>query len=534
MTNRNFVILHVVLFLCVAQVSTSPWPFLMLTVAQLVYVPIVLRFIVTKKDWLTKCFPFIAIPAYLAVALLQIIPTSKWTILLATLYLLFTIVIALYGLSRFFNRGFTNIEEFSIDIGLIFLSIGGAWYFAYVVGIDTGFSPLITWLTAIHFHYSSFLLPIFVGLLGRLYKPAKYSFVCTILMIAPMVVAIGITFSRWLELLSVVFYIIGLSGLLSIAWKVSFTNKLQKWLLRISFSTLGGTIIFSLLYALGNGFGLTAVGINFMLHFHGLLNCLCFALVGIIGWSLTIPVPSFEVPQFPISSIHGKWVVGEKVLHDKVTHKQQGLVDDMQVYGYPTLPTRIIDFYENTIDYRLIASVKWRRWFKPFAFLYILVSRKTQQINLPFHDGKVEMTGDILTLQAELDGRDHVRAWVRKIGEDTVFVALYSQHKTADRTYMNIALPLPFTTMTGILELNQIGDQLQLTSKKTSSTASDAGIYLSFQNNQLFKLPIDESFIVREMADGTLRAQHKMWIFTWPFLTIEYWIEPRIDCPETC
>ncbi len=529
MLNRNFLMLHVVLFLCVAYFSVNPWPSLMLTAAQLVYVPIALRLIVKKDDWFTKCYPFIFFPAYVAVVLLQLTTSPKWEILFASVYLFFTVIVALYGLSRFFNRGFTHMEEFSVDMGLMYLSLGGAWFFAYVVGIDTGFSPLITWLTAIHFHYSSFLLPLFIGLLGMIYKPTKYSIISSLLIVAPMIVAIGITFSRWLELLSVLLYIIGLGGLIIMAWKAPFANKLQQWLIRVSFSALGVTIIFSLLYALGNGFGLTSVGIDFMLRFHGLLNCVLFALFGIIGWTIAIPSPSFAMPRFSMSAIRGKWVVGEQVLNQIVKNKHRGLVDDMRVYGHPSLSPRIIDFYENTTDYRLVARVKWQKWFKPFAFLYTLASKKTQQINLPFHDDKVEMTGDILALQDGVDGRNHVRAWVRKIGEDTVFVALYSQHATAQRTYMNIALPLPFATMTGILELNQIGDQLQLTSQKTGATNSDAGIYLTFRKNQLFKLPIDENFLVREEPDGTLSAKHQMWIFTWSFLTIDYWIERKKD-----
>ena len=120
-----------------------------------------------------------------------------------------------------------------------------------------------------------------------------------------------------------------------------------------------------------------------------------------------------------------------------------------------TLSPSVIDFYENTVDYRLFATVKWHTWFKPFAFLYTFVSRKTGQINLPLHSRKVEMTGDIYAIPEDLDGRDNVRVWMRKIVDDTAFVALYSTHKKNGRSYMNIALPLPFSSMIGILELNQ-------------------------------------------------------------------------------
>ena len=524
MSNRNFAFIHVGLFLLATICSDNPWPFLMLTIAQLIYVPIALRIIVVKKDWFAKLYKYFATLAYLAIVLLEITSAAKWDVLFAAVYLLFTIVIALYGFSRFFSRGFTSLEEFSIDVGLVYLSLGGAWFFAYIASIDTGFSPLITWLTAIHFHYSAFLLPIFVGLLGRLYKPASYQVFCSMILVAPLIVAIGITFSRWIELLSVLLYIISLSGLISMAWKTPFVRALQKWLVRISFGALGVTIIFSLMYALSNGFGLTSVNIDFMLRFHGVLNCVLFALFGVVGWSLTVPASSFAMPSFPVSQIRGQWMIGEKVLDNKVNKNHPGLVDDMHVYKLATVSPRIIDFYENTTDYRLFATVQWRRWFRPFAFLYTLVSRKTQQINLPFHGREIEMTGDVLALRAGVDGRNHVRAWLRKVDEVTAFVALYSEHTDEGRTYMNIALPLPFATMTGILELNGVDNGLQLTSKKISSPDSDAGIYLSYKANHLFKLPIEEDFIVRELEGGTLRAQHDMWIFSIPFLTINYQI----------
>jgi len=86
---------------------------------------------------------------------------------------------------------------------------------------------------------------------------------------------------------------------------------------------------------------------------------------------------------------------------------------------------------------------------------------------------------------------------------------------------MNIALPLPFSTMTGVLELRENGGDLQLTSRKTDPS-SDAGIYLTSKLGRYFKLPLEENFVVREVADGSMTAKHEMWIFSIPFLTIEY------------
>ena len=48
------------------------------------------------------------------------------------------------------------------------------------------------------------------------------------ILVSPMIVAIGITFSRWIELLSVVLYIISLSGFIFMAWKTPFVSCVTK------------------------------------------------------------------------------------------------------------------------------------------------------------------------------------------------------------------------------------------------------------------------------------------------------------------
>lgn len=517
---RNFVLIHFLLFMIIAVFSKDQWPYLLLTIAQIVYVPIALRFVMKRGDWFSRFYYYFAIPAYISIAIIQLF-SPEWSVLPAIIYLAFTVIIALYGLSRFLHRGFTNIEEFSIDLGMMYIALGGGWYFAYVANINTGFTPLITWLTGIHFHYSAFLLPVFIGLLGRLHKPSSFPVFSILLLAAPMVVAIGITFSRWIELFSVLLYIVGLAGMIAIAWRTTFANRVQKYLVVTSFTSLGLTILFSLLYVLGNGFGLTSITIDFMLRFHGVLNCIVFALFGIAGWLLTVPASNFRDPTFPISEVKGKQRVDQ--LGAAGTHR--GIVDDMKRYGINKVSPRIIDFYENTIDYRLFATVHWHNWFTPFAFLYSFISRKTEQINLPLHRNEVEMTGDVITVEPDLDGRSDVRAWIRKVNGSYAFIALYSFHRSiTDEEYMNIALPLPFSTMTGVLELIEQGDDLQLTSKKTDLT-SDAGIFLTSKLGKYFKLPLEENFVVREGADGSMTAKHEMWIFSLPFLTIDYRIQ---------
>lgn len=521
---RNFVFIHLLLFVVAITFSPSPWPYVLLSVAQLVYIPILLKLVCTKRDWFWRLYPYFAIPAMVAV-LLEQISSTRWEALFAAIYLLFTLFVASYGVSRFLRRGFTNLEEFAIDLGLIYLAMGGGWYFAFIAGINLGFSPLLTWLTAIHFHYSAFLLPIFIGLLGRLHSSSLYRSSAAALLISPMVVAVGITFSRWIEMGSVLLYIYGLGGVIWIVWRHALFKGVQKWLVGMSFTILAVTITFSMLYVLSNGFGLFSITIDFMLRFHGVLNCVAFALLGLIGWSIHIPPPRFNPPSFPVSQIHGRQVA------NKIGRvgKHSGLSDDLQAYGFELtqLSPLIVDFYENTTNFRLRASVNWHLWFRPFAFFYSFISKWMQQINLPLRTKEVELTGNIYTIHEGVDGRENVRAWERKVGDQTIFTALYSQHQSNGKMYMNIALPLPFTTMTGILELHAVGEDLQLTSKRTYPV-SDAGVYMSIGRKELFKLPLQETFYIQDMNNGELQAKHHMWIFSVPFLSIDYLIE-RFD-----
>ncbi|WP_194840831.1 YndJ family protein [Filobacillus milosensis] len=509
-TLHRIALLNLIVLGAIAWLSPHEWYFLLLTVAQLVYVPFLLGSFL-KKDELAK----LSSAAFLAVIILQLTGDTRFDGLLAAIYFFFTIVIAFHGVKRFLNRGFTHLEEFMIDIGMVYLAVGGMWFFAYEAGINTGFSPMLKWLTAIHFHYSAFMLPIIVGLLGRIDQLRGYRVLATIIIVSPIIVALGITFSTTLELVSVLVYIVAIYGLILLSFRTKYTSAWQKWFMRLAFLALGMTILFSLAYAYGNWSGSYHISITFMLKFHGLMNAVIFGVSGVMVATAFLPPTKFQKPNFPVSKLRGKARVGEGFLKGKVDYKQsvQGLVDDMTIYQLDFART-IKDFYENTGNYRLFAEVNWRHWFLPFAMVYRLFSRVSQQINLPISKQQVEMTGDIYSLKKDLDSRDRVRAWVRKINHDTTFVALYSEHQESDKTYMNIALPLPGATMTGILALSKEDESLILSSR-------EQGIYLGFRD-YLMKLPLHEKFKVREIADGRLIAEHRMWLFNLPFLTIDY------------
>lgn len=525
MPTRNFFIIQLLVLLVVLAFAAERWPAVLLLVAQLVYVPVLFREIVVKSSVFARLFPWVAIPAFMAVSVMVVFP-SGWDGLLSLVYLLFTLFVALYGVERFIHRGFTHIEEFTIDCGLVFLFVGGLWFSAFHFGIDTGFSPLITWLTAIHFHYSSFLMLIFVGLLGRVRKTKRYAILASALIILPWIMAAGITLSRWIEIVGVMVYIVTIGSLIVYSTRTRYANGVQGLLVNLSFGAIGLTIIFALLYILSNGFGMNIVTISWMLVFHGVTNAGVFGILGLLGWSVAIPPAQFATPTFPLSPIRKKYLAAER------SAAKVGLVDDLSVYLPPSargdVGGTIVDFYERTADYRLYAVVQWKRWFLPLAFVYKGFSCLFEQINLPLSRKEVEMTGEILSVDEGVDGRDDVRAWIRRAGEEQIFAALYSSHSDGVRTYMNIALPLPFTSMHGILALDLVDDEaLRLTSVRDGGRLGDAGIYLAFGQSIRFRLPLAETFIVTEAGETELQATHRMAICGLPFLQINYQIEKR-------
>lgn len=481
---------------------------LMLTVAQLVFVPAMLKMVVS----LNKIGDSILVVMMLAVTMLHWWPDGGIAITLALVYVCYTAFVALQGVKRFLQRGFTNIAEIAIDVGLIYLFVGGLWFFAFIANIDTGFTPIITWLTGIHFHYSAFLLATSIGLLGRLHQSKWFTASVLILLAGPMLVAIGITFSKIVEIVSVVLYIFAIYSLFILSIKTKLP-RMQGLLLRISYGAICVTILWSLLYAFGNLIGTSIVGIPDMLKFHGFFNCALFGGFGVLAWAIAVPRSTQQPYTFPVSKIRGKLT--------ETNGEHPGLVDALSDYvDTVKLPQAISHFYEHTNEYTLTASIQWHTWFKPFAFIYQGVSRWMQQLNLPLSRKPIEMTGNILKVDEQLDGRMAPRAWIRKIGKQTTFVAIYSQHTNAQTTYMNIALPLLFSTMIGVLYLYEEDGKLHL----TSAHDGDAGTFLAI-HHFVFKLPLHEHFTLTASSETSLSAIHKMRILGLPFLKIDYHIE---------
>ncbi|WP_026690301.1 YndJ family protein [Alteribacter aurantiacus] len=481
-------------------------------------------------------YPF----AFVAMIALSI-EIGMWAALLAVVWAFFTLLVAINGGLHLIRKGVSAPEEAVMDAGQMFLFAGGIWFVLARAGAADWmpYSTMTVDLTAIHYHYSAFILPLFAGLFGRWYvnqkqltTPSMMSFTVLALglIIGSPLVAIGIAQGPPLEFVMVVFYVVFIFWLC--IWVLLNTVRiggLAGLLAAVATASLLFTMSYTTLHGAAIHLNIQLVPTGEMLRYHGAVNAFVFSVLGTTAWLLVKPRPRYDEQAFPISHLRAKGYVGPNVATNHhwtaVGKKAEGLLANWEAYernGFS--PSRVSssvkDFYVHTTTYTLSSNVQWR-W-KWMSALVRPVTTRMGQINLP-PTGHATMEGDILAIDEKKDERPDVRAWIRynKETNDPIFSAFYSSHKSRHVTYMNIALPFPKGVMTGVLRPdNDHNDGLYLTSKKNNGVLGDEGIYFTLKNITV-KLPLNEVFHVRE-EDGRLQATHTMTVFGLRFLTICY------------
>lgn len=546
---------------------------LLLLFAILLMTPLVLGVIITPDRYgnHSSIYRIVVIsqPFAAGLAIISfIMPTGILASLPALGWLLFTGLIALFGLVRLLPRGRSRIDEVCIDFGLLYLPIGGLWLVLSRAGFNPlGFGHLIVLLTAIHFHYISLTALVMAGLIGRRLSQTYgfawriYSLMARCLIVSPILVAIGITFSLTLEVLGAVLLamsIITLTGLnLLLIIPKTRHSFFVKTLHLISSSTILLTMTLAALYALGRFTSFWTVTIPYMVQIHGLGNALGFGLCGLLAYRWSFPKSALPAPGIPFSKLSSRGRIGPHFFHhlgavELNRNGPTGLVDSLDEYHRPDFatdqaPPSIRAFYETTNQFSLFVHPDWKPIFRLPAQIYKYFSAKLEQMNLPLHSESKEdlIESYIFPINDDLDGRTNVRAWVRVYNRTgkAVYVAAYANHSDNKQTYMNIAFPLPFGNLTSILHLESLNSPeghkgIVLTSLSSSDWVGDEGVY--FVNKLLpIRIPINETIRVW-VGDGLepnspsfltlpshIQARHDMWLFGIQFLTLHYFISPN-------
>ncbi|MED1945152.1 MULTISPECIES: YndJ family transporter [Brevibacillus] len=209
---------------------------------------------------------------------------------LALGWLLFTFLLGIYGLTVIVNRK-GRTEEIAIGAGLVYFFIGGIWFTLYQYQFDLfQAKPTTHALSSVHFHFSSAIVPIFIGLLGRVMtKKSWYPWVVAVDIIGPILIAVGIIFSKPIEYIGVTLFACNIAiyttYLLGYLRNGSVQNK-SSFFLVLSCMAFYTIVIVSICYPLlKNMFSLT---IHDFIPIYGSLHAFGFVLCGLIGWGYMI------------------------------------------------------------------------------------------------------------------------------------------------------------------------------------------------------------------------------------------------------
>src|ERR1043165_6764878 len=215
---------------------------------------------------------------------------------LAAVWFVFSGIVALFGVTRLVSRGLYPLPETSIDAGLLYLPVGGAWLIAYRLGVQPfDYGETIILLTVVHFHFAGFGAPIVAGMAGRVLARSgigtgKLFGVIVVAVVAAMpLVAAGITFSPWLGLVGTLLLSTGLvllAGLtMSRVLPVVISLTARALLLLGALSSCVAMVL-ACLYSYSLVAHVLILRIPTMAMTHGLLNAFGFAACSLAAWSI--------------------------------------------------------------------------------------------------------------------------------------------------------------------------------------------------------------------------------------------------------
>lgn len=262
---------------------TSPfslhWVYVLLLAAPLWLIP--LHFKTIKVHPILQTW---AVPMALPLVAAYLIEASWIAGLLALPWLLFCVFA--------FFKSYPNVPNYCAKAAFLYLPIGAAWLFAdRMAWQPLGFSSTIVLLTAAHFHYAGFILPMMTAEVLGFYKKKWTILVRWGVILGIPLVAIGITTSQldWpapievfaVTVMAVSAWCVGLLHLI-LGWRHRFQAFGGLWMLCGLALMIGMSLAF--LYGWRYYYSISFLSIPWMYAVHGTLNAIGFAIPGILGW----------------------------------------------------------------------------------------------------------------------------------------------------------------------------------------------------------------------------------------------------------
>ena len=198
--------------------------------------------------------------------------------------------LAVAGVCAWQAVGYIRLSGFSPGlVGMVFFAVGGAWLAASRYGLaPMGFNEKIVLLTSVHFHYAGFsacVITMMAGLAMR-ERPGALRFAEISVMMATPLLAIGITYSRLVELIAAVWLA---AGMIALGWLLvtRVSGAYSGWravLLRAAGASLFASMSLAAAYAIGGFPERGPLDIPMMARTHGYLNAFGFAIPALLAF----------------------------------------------------------------------------------------------------------------------------------------------------------------------------------------------------------------------------------------------------------
>ena len=195
------------------------------------------------------------------------------------------------------------------------------------------------------------------------------------------------------------------------------------------------------------------------------------------------------------------------------------------------LSKNVIDFYENTSDYKLYFKVRWNPLFRSFGFVVNrLFSQRINQLNIPteqINENEV-LTSEIIQLIDKQSEEVKYTIWLRKIKSSSlvIYSGIYGTCILPSGTACIKAIfPLPKGNATVILQ-PKIGDNRELILQSIGKKFGDPGFYFLLndaKNNywSQFHSSFTDELIVGE-ENQKLHAKQTLKLWSLRVATFEY------------
>lgn len=202
------------------------------------------------------------------------------------------------------------------------------------------------------------------------------------------------------------------------------------------------------------------------------------------------------------------------------------------------LSQNVIDFYQNTSDYKLKLKVKWNPFFKIFGLLLrVIFSKRIQQLNVPIRsiENSDSLTSEIIHLKDKKTNEVKRTIWLRSF-QSTGQVVYSGVYETciipSGKTCIKAIFPLPNGSATVILT-PKVGKNGELILESSGNRIGDSGFYFLLKDSkgQLWSKHIKsfkDKLVVRS-ENESITASQTLTLWNLRVLKFEYKIKNNIQ-----